>query len=275
MLNEFEQSEWISVYQQASFNNALAKLGLPNSEITTEDGKKLYFFSWDMDDPIQTAWEVSSGISLREIVIPGDRMILHLVQQGNIDEIEWDNLETNSYITPIVKGNVGASYSKRYRRSLKKADPNLRSSQAETDTQIANAINFLNGPDHPERRDHFNPLFFQSLVLALLANSVAEVHVVYNENRPDLLLGSAVVLKSPNQVNFRWYSNKHEAGIGHFFMQRLIDTFLSKEEINVVNLSGMPQPHEQKNDLSLKGIAEFKKQITDNFVIFSPASIQR
>lgn len=272
MLNKSERPEWVSAYQQASFNDALAKLGLPNSETITEDGNKLYFFSWDMDDPIQTAWEVSAAINLRNMVIPGDRMILHLVQQGNINEINWEDLETNSYVTPIVTRNVGAMYSKRYKRSLKKADPNLRSRQAETDSQIANAIDFLNQPDHPERRDHFNPHFFQSLVLALLANSVAEVHVVYSENQPDLLLGSAVILKSPNQVNFRWYSNKHEAGIGHFFMQRLIDTFLSKEEIDVVNLSGMPQPYEQETDSSLKGIAEFKKQITDDLVVFSPVT---
>lgn len=268
MINIKEFSHWQSVYQQPSFNNAIREMGLPNSEMTTPDSQIIYFFSWEPDDVKQFAWEVSPDIDVKQLALQGDRIVLHFMQSGNINDIQWDGVGPDFYSTPIIRKNVGPTYTKRFKRSLQKVSPNLKHSQAETDQQINQAIKFLNASEYPERRDHFDPHFFQALVFTLLSNSVAELHVVYDQNQSDLLLGSAVILKSPNQVNFRWYSNNHASGIGHFFMQSMIENFLAREEISIVNLSGMPHPNEQSSDPLLRGIAEFKKQITEDIIVF-------
>ena len=253
---------WQSPYQEERFFKDSEKVGFDCHEITIDGLRHFFYKSGDE----YVAWEVSNYKPKTSPELPVSHIIHCLSQVDTYDNIDWREI---AYATVFMSGyEKGAEkYSRRFRRGLAKAQKeHVRHSIAETDQQIAEVLEKFKG--YPERRGFYDYDLFRDASIQYLSSGLASVHAVYINDPEYCLLGGAVVLSSPTQVNLRFYTaDRTNHNPGHFLIDSIIKHYFEDESIAVVDLSGINPPAE---DLKLDGINEFKLQISKRVAGFSP-----
>lgn len=259
--SEVLKANWSSVYQQESYHRALESSGVIASKVIEVAGQKIYFMrapegSW-------IAWELRDFDS--PTTLPPDHRILTIDQIADYDEIDWTTFSPNhDYATLVATSDTRPS--KRFERGVRKAKNSLLDfHQADTDSQIKAALDFIS-----ECRDCIDPIkdreAFVTLAIALLHESVGQIHII-RDDATDSIQAASLSLTSPTQANLRWYRSTRTNNSGHLLANHLIHHHLQTlDPGSVVNLSGVVSP--DTTDKKLVGINEFKRQISNTTVVF-------
>jgi len=252
---------WQSPYQEETFFQDSKKVGGNCREVVIE-GQKYFFYEFGEEF---IAWEVPSYKPKIIHELPESHSIHCLSQVDTYDRVDW---KTVAYATVFIsKDRQGTeNYSKRFQRGLVKArGERVQHSVAETNSQIAEVLEKFK--DHPAQRGFYDYDLFREATIQHLSSGLAVIHAVYINDPEYCLLGGAVVLKSPTQVNLRFYTSdrtKHHAG--HFLIDSIIRHHFENNLINIVDLSGINPPTE---DGKVDGINEFKLQISKRVAGFA------
>jgi hypothetical protein len=265
-MNEKLSISWHSPYQTKAYFEACQFAGVECEQIT--EGKNQYFFYKQGDQYI--AWELCED-PIISTPIPNGYGYFKLNDKQLYEDIEWVNGSYSTLISTmdtfrVTNDGIPKSFSPRFIRSLKKSfNAGLQHSLAETDQQVLEALQLFQ--NYPDRIDGQSFDHFHSFVKSLLMMDAAEINVVYMELEETDVVGSAVVLKAPSQVNMRYYSAlRIPSNPGHFLHHSVIAHYINKPEIQVVDQSGVSSPNE--TDPKLKDISEFKLQTSQDTVQF-------
>lgn len=259
--SELLRANWNSVYQQESFHRALESSGVIASKVIEIGGKKIYFMR--ATDGSWVAWELDKFDHTDSL--PPNHRVLRIDQVADYDEIDWTGFAPNSDFATLITTSDTIP-SKRFVRGVKKAkNAPLSFHQADTDSQIRAALNFVS-----ECGDCIDPIkdreAFEALAIALLHESIGQTHIIRDETTGEIQAASLSVI-SPNQANLRWYRSMRANNSGHLLASHLIDHHLQTlNPGSVVNLSGVVPPNTE--DKKLLSINEFKRQISNTTVVF-------
>ncbi len=255
-----KEFQWNSPYQQESYFQACQKAGFNCVKI--EINGNYYFFYQDNGQFV--GWEITPPGNGTTTQLSSDYVIYCL---SNISSYELTDWEENNYYTYFIQKqqdesqtdcNGHSPFSTRFRRSLSQSlKYQLSHNIAETDSQIIEALDQFK--EYPERRGLITYDLFNYYVWQLLEQGIVDIHVVTRPQPERHICGAAIVLKSPSQVNFRYYTSDRLSGNpGHFLHFSMIDVYINNGDYNIIDLSGISSPYEM--DTTLKGITEFKLQ---------------
>ena len=266
MSSECESPSWNSPYQTEPYFQVHDSIGFRCKSIDIR-GKKYYFYQ---HEGRMIAWELASFPSEYQSHLQISDTVHSLESVENYDQVNWDH--SPSYTTVFSKPEdialldsegIPISYSKRFKRSLNKSlRRDLQFRLAETDRQVTEAVSLFNG--YPDRRDHHPMSFFDFIVWRYLLAGVADACVIHEPDDSRRILATAIVLKSPDQVNLRYYTaERSSSNPGHFLQHALVMHYLT-QGYQVVDHSGISPPD---ND-EFRGITNFKLQLTQRTAVF-------
>lgn len=259
---------WNTPYQTTKYFESAKAFGLSPDVYKGTNELPIYFYK---KGGRMIAWEVSPERIPHSISLPGNWELYSLLQISDTNNFSWPPYEEPNYFTAFsTRKTLMTKLRNNFARNIKQAQSlGLRLEMPETTSQINQALKlFIN---HEGSRDGFSYVDFNAWVKVLLDNNAAYIHSLISPTYEPRysVVATAVILRSSTQVNLRYYSAiRKPQGIGHLLHQSLIDMYLSTQEIDIVDQSGIAHPNETNR--TLLGINRFKLQTNPLIAQFTP-----